>query len=290
MVVMWTAVAGSVAMAQETAPAAEAQPVQGADTSALVAKPLQLPPLTVTGTKNPTPADEVPATIDVIDQEDLERSQPSTLGDILNDLPGVEVDGGPKGSQSQPNIRGFGGTGWGSNRVVTTIDGARQNVGAAHGGSMFVDPDVLKQVEVLKGTGSTLYGSGAIGGVIALTTKDAEDFIDDGDTFGFRQKFGVHSVNDEWLTSTTVAVQPFEEIDFLGNFTYRNGDDYKDGDGETLQDTNTDIKSGLIKLGIDPAEGHRLELSGLIFSDDEDVLATYVDSSPLQNVAYDGDH
>lgn len=290
MVVMWTAVAGSVAMAQETAPAAEAQPVQGADTSALVAKPLQLPPLTVTGTKNPTPADEVPATIDVIDQEDLERSQPSTLGDILNDLPGVEVEGGPKGSQSQPNIRGFGGTGWGSNRVVTTIDGARQNVGAAHGGSMFVDPDVLKQVEVLKGTGSTLYGSGAIGGVIALTTKDAEDFIDDGDTFGFRQKFGVHSVNDEWLTSTTVAVQPFEEIDFLGNFTYRNGDDYKDGDGETLQDTNTDIKSGLIKLGIDPAEGHRLELSGLIFSDDEDVLATDVDSSPLPNVAYDADH
>jgi hemoglobin/transferrin/lactoferrin receptor protein len=286
----WLGAMGGVAMAQESAPAGEAQPAQAADSSAAAAKPLLLNPLTVTGTKTPTPRDEVPATIDVLDQEDLERSQPSTLGDILNDLPGVEVEGGPKGSQSQPNIRGFGGTGWGSNRVVTTIDGARQNVGAAHGGSMFVDPDVLKQVEVLKGTGSTLYGSGAIGGVLALTTKDAEDFLGDGDTFGFRQKGGFHSVNDEWLSSTTIAVQPLEQVDFLGNFTYRNGDNYQGGSGDEIENTNTDIKSGLVKLGIDPAEGHRLELSGLIFSDDEDILATDVDSSPIPNLEYEADH
>jgi len=249
--------------------------------------PIRLNPLTVTGTKTPTPRDDVPATIDVIGPEDPERSQPSTLGDILNDLPGVEVEGGPKGSQSQPNIRGFGGTGWGSNRVVTTIDGARQNVGAAHGGSMFIDPDVVKQVEVLKGTGSTLYGSGAIGGVLAITTKDAEDFVDEGDTFGFRVKGGFHSVDEEWLSSTTLAVRPLDQVDFLGNFTYRNGEDYKDGSGDDIDDTAVDIQSGLIKLGIDPAEGHRLELSGLIFSDDEDILATDVDNA---NFEYDADH
>ncbi len=153
---LWLTAMESGALAQESAPADEGQADQ--------AQPIVLEPLTVTGTKTPTPRDEVPATIDVIDSEDLERSQPSTLGDILNDLPGVEIEGGPKGSQSQPNIRGFGGTGWGSNRIVTTIDGARQNVGAAHGGSMFVDPDVLKQVEVLKGTGSTLYGTRGLPG------------------------------------------------------------------------------------------------------------------------------
>jgi hemoglobin/transferrin/lactoferrin receptor protein len=282
---LWLAAMESGAMAQEAAPAEEGQPLLADQTRQIV-----LDPLTVTGTKTPTPRSDVPATIDVIDAEDLERSQPSTLGDILNDLPGVEVEGGPKGSQSQPNIRGFGGTGWGSNRVVTTIDGARQNVGAAHGGSMFVDPDVLKQVEVLKGTGSTLYGSGAIGGVIALTTKDAEDFLDEGDTFGFRVKGGFHSVNDEWLSSTTIAVRPIEEVDFLGNFTYRNGDDYEDGDGETITNTSTDIQNGLVKLGINLAEGHRLEFSGLIFSDDEEILATDVDSSPFPNVTYDADH
>lgn len=284
-VVLWLAALEGAALAQETAPAQEAPAIEAAET-----QPILLEPLTVTGTKTPTPRSNVPATIDVIDQEDLERSQPSTLGDILNDLPGVEVEGGPKGSQSQPNIRGFGGTGWGSNRVVTTIDGARQNVGAAHGGSMFVDPDVLKQVEVLKGTGSTLYGSGAIGGVLALTTKDAEDFLDEGDTFGFKVKGGYHSVNDEWLSSTTFAVQPLDQVDFLGNFTYRNGDNYEGGSGEEIDHTDTDIKSGLVKLGIEPAEGHRLELSGLIFSDDEDILATDVDSTPIPNFEYDAAH
>lgn len=288
---VWLAAMKGVALAQEAAPAEEVQPAPADQAAAATqTRAILLDPLTVTGTKTPTPRSDVPATIDVIDAEDLERSQPSTLGDILNDLPGVEVEGGPKGSQSQPNIRGFGGTGWGSNRVVTTIDGARQNVGAAHGGSMFVDPDVLKQVEVLKGTGSTLYGSGAIGGVLALTTKDAEDFLGDGDTFGFRVKGGYHSVNDEWLTSETIAVRPVDELDFLGNFTYRNGDDYEDGDGETIEKTSTDIQSGLVKLGVNPAEGHRLEFSGLIFSDDEEIRATDVDSSPVPNVEYDADH
>jgi hemoglobin/transferrin/lactoferrin receptor protein len=286
---LWLAALETGAVAQEAAPTDATQPADAA-AAGTAQKPVVLPPLTVTGTKTPTPQDEVPATIDVIDQEDLERTQPSTLGDILNDLPGVEVEGGPKGSQSQPNIRGFGGTGWGSNRVVTTIDGARQNVGAAHGGSMFIDPDVLKQVEVLKGTGSTLYGSGAIGGVIAMSTKDAEDFIAEGDTFGFKVKGGYHSVNDEWLSSTTLAVQPLEQIDFLGNFTYRNGDDYEDGSGDDIEDTVTDIKSGLVKLGINPAEGHRIEFSGLIFSDDEEILATDVNSSPIPNFEYYADH
>lgn len=287
---LWLGAMRGIAMAQEAVPAEEGQPVQADQAPATAQKPIVLAPLTVTSTKIPTPLNEVPATIDVLDQEDLERSQPSTLGDILNDLPGVEVEGGPKGSQSQPNIRGFGGTGWGSNRVVTTIDGARQNVGAGHGGSMFIDPDMLKQVEVLKGTGSTLYGSGAIGGVLALTTKDAEDFIDEGDTFGFRVKGGYHSVNDEWLTSETIAVQPLEEVDFIGNFVYRNGDDYEDGSGDAIDNTSTDILSGLVKLGINPAEGHRLEFSGLIFSDDEEILATDVDSSPVPNFEYDADH
>ncbi len=273
--------------AEGTIVAQSAHTAEGDETVLETEEPPLLSPLTVTGTKVPTPQDEVPATIEVIDAEDLERSQPSTVGDILNDLPGVEMEGGSKGSEMQPNIRGFGGTGWGTNRVVTTIDGARQNLGAAHGGSMFIDPDVLSQVEVLKGTGSTLYGSGAIGGVISMTTKNAEDFLDEGDQFGFRFKGGYHSVNDEFLASTIFAARPIDEVDFLGDFVYRDSDDYEGGSGATLPDSAVDIKSGLVKLGINPAEGHRLELSGLIFDDDEDVVATDVDNA---NLEYDSSH
>jgi hemoglobin/transferrin/lactoferrin receptor protein len=257
-----------VAEGDEAAPAPPAQ------------QPVVLDPLTVTGTKVPTPKSQVPATIDVITQEDLDRQQPLTVGDMLNNLPGVEVEGGPKGSQSQPNIRGFGGTGWGTNRVVTTLDGARQDIGAAHGGSMFFDPELIKQIEVLKGTGSTLYGSGAIGGVIALTTKDAADYLEDGDTFGFRTKAGYHSNNHEPMVSQTFAWQPPDGfVDFLGNYTWRTSGDYFNGDGERISNTSVDAHNGLVKLGINPAEGHRVELSGILFSDDEDILATDVDNA-----------
>jgi hemoglobin/transferrin/lactoferrin receptor protein len=251
------------------------------------AKPVVLDPLTVTGTKVPTPKSEVPAVIDVITQEDLDRQQPMTVGDALQRLPGVEVEGGPKGSQAQPNIRGFGGTGWGTNRVVTTLDGARQDVGAAHGGSMFYDPELIKQVEVLKGTGSTLYGSGAIGGVIALTTKDAADYLEPGDTFGFRTKVGYHSNNHEPMVSQTFAWQPPDGfVDFLGNYTWRTSGDYFNGEGERISNTSVDAHNGLVKLGINPADGHRLELSGIIFSDDEDILATDVDNANTEYSAW----
>ena len=137
------------AQSQETTPDPATAPAPAVDGKQAQAKPVVLDPLTVTGTKTPTPKSQVPAVIDVIPQEDLDRQQPMTIGDALQTLPGVEVEGGPKGSQAQPNIRGFGGTGWGTNRVVTTLDGARQDVGAAHGGSMFYDPELIKQVEVL---------------------------------------------------------------------------------------------------------------------------------------------
>jgi hemoglobin/transferrin/lactoferrin receptor protein len=283
------------AQSQETTPAPAPAPATQADEVAPpktaptepAQKPVMLDPLTVTGTKVPTPKSQVPATIDVITQEDLERQQPMTIGDALDNLPGVEVEGGPKGSQSQPNIRGFGGTGWGTNRVVTTLDGARQDVGAAHGGSMFYDPDLIKQVEVLKGTGSTLYGSGAIGGVIALTTKDADDYLEGDDKYGFRTKAGYHSNNKEPMVSQTFAWRPDNHIDFLGNYTWRTSGDYRNGDGDPIRDTSVDVHNGLMKLGINPAEGHRIEFSGILFSDDEDVLATDVDAG---NREYSADH
>jgi hemoglobin/transferrin/lactoferrin receptor protein len=269
--------------AQSTTPKTDAAPTNQTQ----AAPPILLDPLTVTGTKAPARRSEVPASIDIVNQEQLDRQQPLTVGDVLNNLPGVEVEGGPKGSSGQPNIRGFGGTGWGTNRVVTTLDGARQNVGAAHGGSMFFDPDMLKQVEVLKGTGSTLYGSGAIGGVIALTTKDAGDFLEGDDKYGFRIKTGYHSVNKEPMTSGTFALRPVDQVDFLGNFTWRESGDYRTGSGDRLDHSAVDVMNGLMKLGINPGEGQRLELSGIVFHDNEDILGTDVSNA---NTEYVADH
>ena len=67
----------------------------------------------------------------------------------------------------------------------------------AHRGRFFTDPEILRQVEVLRGGQSTLYGSGALGGVIFLETKDPADLLDEMDlrsevAGGFASRVSIH--------------------------------------------------------------------------------------------------
>src|SRR5690606_7545267 len=74
-------------------------------------------------------------------------------------------------------------------RIIINVDGAKKFYEQYRMGSFFSDPELYKQVEVLRGpASSTLYGSGAIGGVIIFVTKDASDFIADGNTGAVRVK------------------------------------------------------------------------------------------------------
>jgi hemoglobin/transferrin/lactoferrin receptor protein len=144
---------------------------------------IELEVLTVTATKTERSAFEVPASVSIIGPERIESEQPQSIGDLLEELPTVEVVSGPRRIGETANIRGLD-----EERIVTTIDGARQNFNIGHQGRFFIEPDLLKQVEIYRGANSALYGSGAIGGVIALTTKDASDLLDPGERFGARLK------------------------------------------------------------------------------------------------------
>lgn len=222
--------------------------------------------VTSVGTKTEEEAARLPFSVDVVDQEEIERRRPYKLDDLLRDLPGVDGTGGPRRSAQTPNIRGVDG-----NRVVVTVDGARQNWDAGHKGRIFVDPDILKQVDVLKGASSVLYGSGAIGGVIAATTKDASDYLEPGDTAGVRLKAGWRSAADEFLYSGTFFAQPHKSIDMFANLTGRDAQDIRLGDGSDLDFSEEDLLSGLFKFGVEPFKHHRLELSYSFFNQDGDI-------------------
>jgi hemoglobin/transferrin/lactoferrin receptor protein len=157
---------------------------------------IELEVLTVTPTKTERSAFEVPASVSIIGPERIESEQPQSIGDLLEELPNVELLSGPRRIGETANIRGLD-----EERIVTTIDGARQNFNIGHQGRVFIKPDLLKQVEVYRGANSALYSSGAIGGVIAFTTKDASDLLDPGERFGARLKGSFQDVNDEWLGS-----------------------------------------------------------------------------------------
>lgn len=225
-------------------------------------QPTRLDAVTSTGTRTQERADQLPFTVDVVDQEKIEQRRPQSLDDLLRDIPGVDSGGGPRRGGESPVVRGLD-----ASRLLITIDGARQNFDAGHQGGMFIDPDLLKQVDVLKGGGSMLYGSGALGGVIAMTTKDAKDFLDPGDTAGARFKLGFDSVNKEWLYGTTLFAQPTKGVDLLANLTGRNGKNFRLGDGSTLPDSSEDLLSGLFKIGVQPLQYQNFTLSGMFFND-----------------------
>lgn len=210
-----------------------------------------LDPITIFATLSPIAAFDYPGQVAVIDREEIERSQASSIGDVLQNTPGVLVDGGSRRAGQQPTIRGFR-----EEDIVILVDGVRQNFLSVHDGRVFIEPDLLKSVEVVKGPISSLYGSGALGGVIALTTVDAADFLDPGETQGVRLKAGYSSAADEILLTTTgFARSENGKLDVVASFTYRNNDDIEVGDGAKLGATpinklpnEEDIRSGLFKV------------------------------------------
>lgn len=204
----------------------------------------------------------------VVGKERLQQKQPSDIKQVLNGVPGVSTAGSQDrtGLGTSINIRGLQDFG----RVAMITDGARNNFSRNDHGSaasMWLEPELLKQVTVVRGPVANIYGSGAIGGVVVFETKSASDFLRAGEQFGGSLKGGYESNGDGLLTSVTGAIRPVEAFDLLGNFTYRERDDYRGGDGDTVEDSNYEVKAGLAKSVIRPAEGHEITL-GWIGNDD----------------------
>ena len=222
-----------------------------------------LDPISVTATRNPIKAFEYPGMVTVISREEIQLRQASTPDDILQFVPNVEFTGGPRRTGEVPSIRGFDGA-----DVVILLDGARQNFGSAHDGRFFVDPSLLRQVEVLRGSASALYGSGGTGGVIEFRTIDARDFLQQGETYGATVSGGYQSVNDERIATLSAYAAPLDGLDILASVTKRDSGTIDLGDGNELDNTDDDIISGLGKVSLTFAEHHRLEGSFLRFDND----------------------
>ena len=112
---------------------------------------------------------QVPQMIRVIDQKSIELHQPQTSADLLQQSGNIYVQKSQLGGGS-PMIRGFA-----ANRLLLVVDGVRMNNAIFRGGNLqnviSLDPFIVNKTEVLFGTGSVIYGSDAMGGVINFYTK-----------------------------------------------------------------------------------------------------------------------
>lgn len=222
-------------------------------------EPTVLKQINVTSTATKTERDlfDTPESVSVIDFTELESRQVRSLGDAIRDLPGVSIGGGPRAIAQQPTIRGLSGS-----RVLITVDGARQNFTSGHKGRVFVDPELLKRIDVLRGPGSAVWGSGALGGVISMTTKDAEDFLMPDEDWGARLRTGYQSGDDEILGTGTLFGQALDgKLDLLASVTGADSDDIRLGGGDDLKNSASNLYANLVKVGWQPAPGHKLKLS-----------------------------
>lgn len=219
--------------------------------------------ISVTATRNPIKSFEYPGMVTVIGPEEIQSRQPSTPDDILRFVPNVEFTGGPRRTGETPSIRGFDGP-----DVVILLDGTRQNYGSAHDGRFFVDPSLLKQVEVLRGTASSLYGSGGTGGVIEFRTMNAADLLNPGETAGVSASTGYQAANRERSATLRAFATPFDGFDVIGSVTKRYSGSVELGDGTELDETDDDILAGLAKVGYSFAGHHKIEGAFTRFSND----------------------
>lgn len=134
--------------------------------------PLLLDEITVTATKTHRGPLETSGEVNVIHRNEIDRVQAQSLDDVLRYQPGLDIGGGPRRLVEAPSIRGLSGP-----RVLVTLDGARLDFQSGHAGRLFVEVDALRQIDVVRGPNSALWGSGALGGVLALSTLDVDGVL-----------------------------------------------------------------------------------------------------------------
>lgn len=139
--------------------------------------------VTVTATRAEASLLDIVIPVTVVDNKVLAEHNLNTIGDIFRQLPGTTTTGeGP--FQVRPKIRGLD-----SNRVLILVDGERLNhtrTSTSNSGIEIglVDLDQIKTLEVVRGSGSVLYGTDALAGTINIITSNTPSFRESGFRFG----------------------------------------------------------------------------------------------------------
>jgi hemoglobin/transferrin/lactoferrin receptor protein len=176
----------------------------------------------VTATREALAVSDTPNSVTVIDAEDIIRRLGRSLPELLNETPSVMVQKTAHG-QGSPFIRGF--TGY---RNLALIDGVRLNNAVFRDGPNqywnTIDPYSVRSIELVKGQGSVLYGSDAIGGTLNVLT--ARPLYAESGSLASGRKYGRFSSAEDSYTGRLEATA--SEADRYGFILGVTGKDYGD--------------------------------------------------------------
>ncbi|MFQ3232258.1 MAG: hemoglobin/transferrin/lactoferrin receptor protein, partial [Reinekea sp.] len=228
---------------------------------------------TITSESTPTES----AVITVINANKIDAELITDIYDTVRYIPGVTVNTtGNRFGDNGFNIRGLEG-----DAVAITVDGLSQGesldpitfsrYGMYSSTRNAVEIESVKTIEILKGANSVIAGSGALGGAVMYTTKDADDYLSvSGDDFGGSVKAGYDGRNKETLLNVGLAGR-IGQVEGLVILTKRDGSETKaHSNGENIEGPergqanpyDSDKLNVLAKLNYEFADNHEL---GLVF-------------------------
>jgi iron complex outermembrane recepter protein len=224
--------------------------------------------ITVTATRRREPLRDVPLRVETINVERLERSGAASLSDYVGTLPGVDVssDGGP--GRGQVNIRGVTVGSQGTATVGTYVDEVAFGSSTAFVGAAVSALDMslldLHHLELLRGPQGTLYGAGAMGGLLKYVTNEPET-----DVLSGRIGLGVRSSRGGALGHTENALLNVPLSEGVAGMRVAVFNDHDGGymktvgraAGEHVNDGST--RGGRVSLLIEPTSKAKIRLSAL---------------------------
>ena len=131
-------------------------------------EPKRVDPVVVTATTVETPAEQLGASVSVVNGQDFQTYHYPTVDEALRSVPGVEIRrSGGYGKASSISIRGAN-----ANQVQVLVDGVRvKSPTLGQVDLSDLSPDLIERIEIVRGAQSTLYGADAIGGVVNIITR-----------------------------------------------------------------------------------------------------------------------
>ncbi len=198
---------------------------------------------------------EIAATVTVMSRADIKNDLATSIGDVFRYVPGVDYEAaGTRFGTEGINIRGIGG-----NRVAILVDGVplsdQFDTGSFSNATRdFIDAGLVQNIEVLHGPASALYGSAAIGGVVAVKTPDPSDLIRDGKMGG--DFLGTWRGADNSQHGQAMFAVGDSSMGVMAGFSWRDGEETQSAASESDLDTRDyNRQTALIKFVADDRWG-----------------------------------
>ncbi|WP_026088252.1 TonB-dependent hemoglobin/transferrin/lactoferrin family receptor [Bartonella rattaustraliani] len=223
--------------------------------------------------------------------EDINAKQIGDAHDVSRLNPSVTYNT----SNSSFVVRGLD-----ANRVLTTMDGISlpwfSDIVRGNGGNTTFDFGALSTFDVIQGSDSSLYGSGALGGVVALRTLNPENLIREGKNWGSLIKSGYHSVDNSWRVNQAFAIRNYNTF-LLFQGSYIEGHERKNmgtvaGYGERTRKNpaHYDKNNLLFKVHQYFYDNHRLTFTAERFGSHKETHVLNASTRYAPGSVYEKDH